>query len=143
MIQGHDIHNYLGIKGHTPCPGVYVGFQEINGHRAPTKVGKSTKASAIQRGRAQGGAKWWFVSYFLLPTSHDASLVEKEWSKQMKSQNIVVKKAHTWSYAPRELYYLSLDDAVDELEALLISMGYEVRDLVDEILEDQLHEQLD
>ena len=78
------------------------------------------------------------MAYYQLPTNADTHLVEREWKQQMQSQRIKLT-----SQRQTELYYLSPDDAVDELEALLISMGYEVQDLVDEVLEDQLHEQLD
>ena len=56
MITGHQIHQYLGLNSKQDSFGVYTGFQEINGHRAETKVGRSKNAQAIQRGRAQGGA---------------------------------------------------------------------------------------
>ena len=132
MITGYDIHHYLGI-GEVSCPGFYVGFNEINGVRAPTKTGVSANARAVQRGRAQGGANWWFESYFMLPSNVDTKEVKKEWTRQMKSQNIKVKKDYIWSYAPVELYQLSPRDATNELEALLISMDYETRDIVKEI----------
>ena len=64
MITGHEIHEYLGLTSTQDCYGVYAGFQEIDGHRACTKIGRSKNAQAIQRGRAQGGANWWFESYF-------------------------------------------------------------------------------
>ena len=134
MITGHDIHNYLGINSKQDSLGVYVGFQEINEIMAPTKVGRSKNAQAIQRGRAQGGANWWFVAYFMLPTLEDIKRVELEWKRQMKSQNI-----EKTLQRQTELYYLSPDDAADELEDLIRSLGYEVRDLVEEILENQLH----
>ena len=54
MVTGHDIHSYLGLRSTDDCYGVYVGFQEINEQLAPTKVGRSKNAQAIQRGRAQG-----------------------------------------------------------------------------------------
>lgn len=134
MVTGHEIHQYLGINSKQDSHGVYVGFQEIDEHRAPTKVGRSKNAQAIQRGRAQGGANWWFAAYFLLPDKQTTQLVEREWKRQMKSQNIVKTEQRQ-----TELYYLSPDDAVDELEALLIALKLDVRDLVDEILENQLH----
>ena len=134
MVTGHDIHEYLGINAKQDSTGVYVGYQEINGTSAPTKVGRSKNAHALQRLRAQGGASWWFVAYFLLPTNADTYTVEKEWKRQMKSQNLEKTQQRQ-----TELYYLSPEDAADEMEGILRSMGYEVRDLVDEILENQLH----
>jgi hypothetical protein len=133
MITGHDIHKYLGLNSTQDSLGVYVGYQEIDGTTAPTKVGRSKNAQAVQRLRAQGGANWWFVAYFILPTLEDTYLVEKAWKSQMKSQNL-----EKTLQRQTELYYLSPEDASDEMEGLLRSMGYEIRDLVDEILENDL-----
>ena len=133
MITGHDIYSYLGLHSTDDCYGIYVGVQEINEQYAPTKIGRSKNALAIQRGRAQGGANWWFCAYFQLPTNEDTHLVERAWKQQMQSQRI-----KQTTQRQTELYYLSPDDAVDELEALLIAMGYGIIDLVDEILEDDL-----
>ena len=135
MITGHEIHKYLGIDSKADSFGVYTGFQEIDGHRAPTKVGRSKNAQAIQRGRAQGGANWWFASYFLLPNNLATREVEKTWKKQMRSQNI-----ENCLQKQTELYYFSAEDAADELEGVVRSCGFEVRDLVEEILENRLME---
>ena len=101
MVTGHDIHHYLGLRSTDDCYGVYVGFQEINEQLAPTKVGRSKNAQAIQRGRAQGGANWWFVAYYQLPTNADTHLVEREWKQQMQSQRIKLT-----TQRQTELYYL-------------------------------------
>ena len=137
MITGHDIYSYLNLRSIDDCYGVYVGVQEINEEYAPTKVGRSKNALAIQRGRAQGGANWWFCAYFQLPTNEDTYLVEREWRHQMRLMRIIKT-----TQRQRELYYLSPTEAVDELELLIQSMGYEINDLVDEILEDHLNEAL-
>ena len=133
MITGHEIHEYLGIDSEADSFGVYTGFQEIDGHRAPTKVGRSKNAQAIQRGRAQGGANWWFSSYFLLPNNPSTHEIKKEWKRQMCSKHIknCIQKQ-------TELYYFSAEDAADELEGVIRYCGYEVRDLVEEILENRL-----
>ena len=136
MITGHRIHEYLGIKSDGESFGVYVGFQEIDGHRARTKIGRSSKAQPLQRGRAQGGANWWFYSYFSLPTYEDTRLVDRVMKKQFKSQNIEKTLQNQ-----TELYYWSPEEATNELEDLLRSMGYEIRDLVEEILENDLHKE--
>jgi hypothetical protein len=133
MITGHEIHEYLGLNSTQDCHGVYAGFQEIDGHQAQTKIGRSKNAQAIQRGRAQGGANWWFNSYFMLPTKADTYMVEKEIRRTLDSQHI-----EKTAQRQTELYYLSPEDASDEIEGILRHLGYEVRDLVDEILEDRL-----
>ena len=132
MITGHEIHEYLGLNSKQDCYGVYAGFQEIDGHQAQTKIGRSKNAQAIQRGRAQGGANWWFDSYFMLPTNIDTYIVEKEIKRTLDSQHI-----EKTAQRQTELYYLSPEDASNEIEGILRHLGYEVRDLVDEILEDR------
>ena len=132
MITGKQIHHYLGIRSEDDSPGVYVGFQEIDGHRARTKIGRSKNAAAIQRGRQQGGANWWYYSYFSLPTDKDTRVVDREMKRQFKSQNIE-KTAQNQT----ELYYWSPEEASNELEDLLRSMRYEIRDFVEEILENR------
>ena len=129
MITGKRIHEYLGIRSDDDSLGVYVGFQEIDGLHAKTKIGRSKNAAAIQRGRQQGGANWWFYSYFLLPTLEDTRLVDREMKRQFKSQNIKKTEQNQ-----TELYYLSPLDATNKLEDLLRSMGYEIRNLVEEII---------
>ena len=129
MITGHEIHEYLKLGSKDDSCGVYVGFQEINGHRAATKVGRSKNAQAIQRGRAQGGANWWFTAYFSLPDVDATHKVEREWKKLMKSQRI-----EKTAQRQTELYYLSIEDAENELEQIVRRQGYEVRDLVKETI---------
>ena len=128
MITGHEIHEYLDIGSKDDSCGVYVGFQEINSYRAATKVGRSKNAQAIQRGRAQGGANWWFTAYFSLPDVDATHKVEREWKKLMKSQRI-----EKTAQRQTELYYLSTKDAGKELEQIVRRQGYEVRDLEKEI----------
>ena len=135
MITGHDIHKYLDFNSKQTCFGVYTGFQEINGYRAPTKVGRSSNALAIQRARSQGGANWWFTSYFILPNRPSTYFVEKEWGKQMSSQRL-----ENCLQKQTELYYFSAEDAADELEGVVTSCGFEIRDIVEEILENRLIE---
>lgn len=130
MITGHDIHKYLNFNSKQACFGVYTGFQEINGYRAPTKVGRSSNALAIQRGRAQGGANWWFTSYFILPNKPSTYFVENAWQEQMSSQHL-----ENCLQKQTELYYFSAEDAADELEGVVRSCGFEIRDIVEEILE--------
>ena len=140
MITGHEMWDYAKAnnilipylyQGTTKfgTVGVYTGFQEIKGHRAPTKVGRTVSSKALQRGRAQGGANWWFASFFLLPTNATTQLVEDEWKKQLGSQRI-----EKTDQRQQELYYLDPWDAANELEGVIRSCGIEVRDLVEELL---------
>src|SRR6056300_483463 len=130
MITGHNIYDYLNLSSKDDCFGVYVGVQEIRGHYAQTKIGRSRNAQAIQRGRQQGGANWWFHSYFLLPTYESTRLVDACIKKTFESQRI-----KSTEQRQTELYQFSLEDASRELEQLLRAEKYEIRDVVDEILE--------
>tara|TARA_Y100000356_G_scaffold134948_1_gene145757 strand:- start:175 stop:594 length:420 start_codon:yes stop_codon:yes gene_type:complete len=136
MITGKQIEKHLGIKSDGEALGVYVGFQEIDGHRARTKIGRCCNPQPIQRARQQGGANWWYYSYFLLPTKEDTRKVDRVMKKQFKSQNIENTEQNQ-----TELYYWSPEEATNELEDLLRSLGYEARDLVEEILENDLHKE--
>ena len=137
MITGHEIHEYLGLSSTQDCHGVYAGFQEIDGHQAQTKIGRSKNAQAIQRGRAQGGANWWFDSCFhtiilCCLLRRIRIIVEKAIRRTLDSQHI-----EKTAQRQTELYYLSPKDASNEIEGILRDLGYEVRDLVEEILEDR------
>ena len=130
MVTGHEIHRWLGLKATDVCCGVYVGTHEIAELHAPTKVGRSKNAQAIQRGRAQGGANWWFHAYFALPSNADTYLVESMWKQTHDIHRIVDTEQRQ-----RELYHYSVDEAVDALQDVIEEMGYEVRCLVQEIEE--------
>ena len=134
MITGHEIHEYLGLGAKDDSCGVYVGFQEIGGHRASTKVGRSKNAQAIQRGRAQGGANWWFTAYYSLPDVYATHIVEREWKWLMKSQRI-----EKTIQRQTELYNLTTTDAADKLKQIVRGQGYAVKDLVEEIVNKEIN----
>ena len=127
MITGHDIHKYLGISSVEDSHGVYVGFQQIGQSRAPTKIGRSKNAQAIQRGRAQGGAEWWFAAYFELPNKAATQLIEKQVKTVFKEWHIKGTQRQT------ELYDIDADLAADMLEAIISDAGYEIFDFAHEI----------
>lgn len=63
--------------------GIYVGFQEINGTIGPTKIGRTINVKALQRGRSQGGANWWFYSFWSLANRQETYDVEKVIKKEL------------------------------------------------------------
>ncbi len=67
----------------------------------------------------------------MLPTKEDTHIVEKAIRRTLDSQHI-----EKTAQRQTELYYLSPEDASNEIEGILRDLGYEVRDLVEEILED-------
>lgn len=69
--------------------GIYVGFQEISGTIGPTKIGRTINVKAIQRGRAQGGANWWFYSFWSLPDRQETYAIEKVIKKQLAEYRFV------------------------------------------------------
>lgn len=69
--------------------GIYVGFQEISGTIGPTKIGRTVNVKAIQRGRAQGGANWWFYSFWSLQGKKETYDAEKVIKKQLAEYRFV------------------------------------------------------
>ena len=65
----------------------------------------------------------------MLPDVDATHKVEREWKELMKSQRI-----EKTAQRQTELYYLSAKDAANELEQIVRRQGYEVRDLVEEII---------
>jgi len=63
--------------------GIYVGFQEINGTIGPTKIGRTVNVRALQRGRSQGGANWWFYSFWCLANRQETYDIEKIIKKEL------------------------------------------------------------
>ena len=127
MITGHDIHKILGISSVEDSHGVYVGFQQIGQSRAPTKIGRSKNAQAIQRGRAQGGAEWWFAAYFELPNKAATQLIEKQVKTVFKEWHIKGTQRQT------ELYDIDADKAALMLAELIAMNGFSVRNFAQEI----------
>jgi len=127
MITGHDIHKYLGIGSKQDSFGVYIGFQQIGDARSVTKIGRSKNAQAIQRGRAQGGAEWWFTAYFELPNNAATHQIEKLAKCKFKEWHVAGPQRQT------ELYDIDCDLAADMLEAIISDAGYEIFDFAQEI----------
>ena len=127
MITGHDIHKYLGISSVEDSHGVYVGFQQIGIHRAATKIGRSKNAQAIQRGRAQGGAEWWFAAYFELPNKAATQLIERQVKTVFKEWHIKGTQRQT------ELYDIDPNKAVLMLAELIATNGFCIRNFANEI----------
>ena len=127
MVTGHDIYRHFNLKVTQDLFGVYIGWQQIRLYRAPLKLGRSKNAAAIQRGRAQGGADWWFSSYFLLPDNEATYIVERQIKSQLKQYNIKGTQRQT------ELYILDAETAKHQIRPILTQLGYEVTDIVPEV----------
>ena len=127
MITGHDIHKYLGIGSKQDSFGVYIGFQQIGDARSVTKIGRSKNAQAIQRGRAQGGAEWWFTAYFELPNNAATHQIEKLAKCKFKEWHVAGPQRQT------ELYDIDPNKAVLMLAELIATNGFSVRNFAKEM----------
>lgn len=85
--------------------GIYVGFQEISGTLGPTKIGRTVNVKAIQRGRSQGGANWWFYSWWPLSDRTATYAVEKQIKKEL------VEYSKKGTQGQKELYSLTPAEA--------------------------------
>lgn len=63
--------------------GIYVGFQEISGVIGPTKIGRTINVKALQRGRSQGGANWWFYAFWSLANKQETYELKKIIKKKL------------------------------------------------------------
>lgn len=93
--------------------GIYVGFQEINGTIGPTKIGRTINVRALQRGRSQGGANWWFYAFWPLANRQETYDVEKLIKKELSDFRF------TGEQNQQELYDLSPDGATTLVSALV------------------------
>ena len=119
MITGKQIHKYYGVSASTSVTfGVYVGFQEINGIKAMTKIGRTNNAAALSRGRNQGGANWWFAGFYPLPSNEETRVIEKIIKTELKPWNVTGQQGQI------ELYHLSIEEACELVEEILEEEGY-------------------
>lgn len=93
--------------------GIYVGFQEIDGTIGPTKIGRTINVRALQRGRSQGGANWWFYSFWPLANRQETYDVEKLIKKELSDFRFKGEQNQ------QELYDLSPDGATTLISALI------------------------
>ena len=84
---GHEIYKHLGFKQDDHLYGVYAGWQQIEQTKAPIKIGRSVNPVAIQRGRSQGGADWYFGCYYVLPNKQATFDVEQLLKQRLSKYN--------------------------------------------------------
>jgi hypothetical protein len=131
LITGQQIYKHLGLKAHDSLPGVYVGWQQIlcNWIEAcgNTKVGRTINASSISRARSQGGADWWFDSYFILPDKEATYEVERIFKNTMKPYNFTVLEGKKLLQGQTELYYLYPWEATEKIKILLDGFKFDFK----------------
>ena len=125
MITGYDIYKYFNLKSTDHLYGVYVGVQEIRKIYAPIKIGRCSNPHALQRGRSQGGANWWFITYYLLDNNDQTWEVERALKPALKEYSIKALQRQ------RELYSLTPQQAAFYIESTLIQLSLPVQNIVD------------
>jgi hypothetical protein len=93
--------------------GIYVGFQEIDGTLGPTKIGRAINVRALQRGRSQGGANWWFYAWWPLVNREETYSIEKLLKNNLSDYKIKGFQGQ------KELYSLTPYNATDLVSKLI------------------------
>lgn len=115
MLLAYDyksIELAVGASG-SQTFGIYVGYQEIRGIIGPAKVGRTVNVQALQRGRSQGGANWWFYAWWPVCSRDETYAAEAKVKAALKEYR------YTGAQGQRELYDLPLPDLVDKINAVL------------------------
>lgn len=112
MFNAIDVETQIN-KRDSETFGIYVGCQEISNVLGPTKVGRTVNVKAIQRGRAQGGANWWFYAWWSVNDRQETYSLEKQAKKALKEYSVKGLQGQ------KELYSLSLAETVAILEKVL------------------------
>lgn len=112
QITAQQIEERLGAKD-SQTLGVYVGYQQIIDCIGPTKIGRTVNVRAIARGRSQGGADWWFHSFWPLADRAETYIVEKQLKKMLHSYKIKGTQTQT------ELYSLTPAQAEKHISEVL------------------------
>ncbi len=99
-----ELEKLLGSRD-SETYGIYIGFQQIADCIGPTKIGRTINVRALQRGRSQGGADWWFYAFWPLRSREETYSVEAELKKSLISYK------SKGNQNQQELYALSLAEA--------------------------------
>ena len=113
--SAQDIERALNICSTTQSQvyGVYLGVSEIGGCLSAAKVGRCINVRALQRGRNQGGANWWFIGFWPLQCKEETYEVEAELKRSLKAYRT------PGAQGQRELYGMHHQRIYDEMCELL------------------------
>lgn len=111
-FRARDVEDVLGVSDSNTY-GIYIGYQAIGDCIGPTKIGRTINVKAIERGRAQGGADWWFHSFWPLADRAETYTVESRIKAALKDYRTKGLQSQT------ELYALSLAEAETLVSQLL------------------------
>jgi hypothetical protein len=106
MYSAKQIEAALSCKHESEAFGLYVGFHAIGDVRGPTKIGRTINVRALQRGRNQGGADWWFAAFWPLDNRYATFAAESE----IKTALVAYKMKG--GQGQQELYDLSPEAAI-------------------------------
>lgn len=113
--SAQQIEHALNLSSATQSQayGVYLGVSEIDGHLSAAKVGRCINVRALQRGRNQGGANWWFIGFWPLQCKEETHEVEAELKAALKAYRTPGRQGQ------RELYGHNHQTIYDEMCNLL------------------------
>lgn len=98
QVTAQQIEEHLGVTD-SQTFGVYIGYQQIIDCIGPTKIGRTVNVRAIARGRSQGGADWWFHSFWPLKDRSETYVVEKQLKKLLEGYKIKGTQTQTELYS--------------------------------------------
>jgi len=110
--RARDIEAVLGVSD-SQTFGIYIGYQAIGTCIGPTKIGRTVNVKAIERGRSQGGADWWFHSFWPLSDRAETYKIESLVKKTLSEYKTKGGQSQT------ELYALTLAEAETRVSQLL------------------------
>lgn len=129
MITGKAIHDFYDISySDSTTFGIYAGFQEIDSVRSKIKIGRCNNAAAIQRGRSQGGANWWFVSFYPMPSNASTYIASKAIKEALSIYRIPGEQGQT------EIYNITETKLDALILPLLDELGYSSTNIIDKII---------
>ena len=111
-FRAREVEDLLGVSD-SETFGIYIGYQQIIDCIGPTKIGRTVNVRAIERGRSQGGADWWFHSFWPLEDRAETYSEESRIKAALKSYRTKGSQSQT------ELYALSLAEAETRVSQLL------------------------
>ena len=98
MKTGYQLYQERALLSRDSLHAVYIGVNEIDGHLGPTKLGRTSNPYALQRGRNQGGANWWFCALW------ECSSRAQSWETERSLHTLLDQHRIVGPQRQRELY---------------------------------------
>lgn len=113
MKTGYQLYQDRLLKSRDSLHAVYVGVNEIDGHLGWTKLGRTSNPYALQRGRNQGGANWWFCALW------ECSSRAQSWTLERSCHACVSQHRIVGPQRQRELYDVPPHALIEMLQPVL------------------------